>query len=50
MSLKVFVLFFIIRLYKVLLGRHAQVGARIEVDGSYVKIYDGPPLLEAFVS
>ena len=46
-SLKVQVLLFILCLCKILFWRHAQLGARIDVDNSYVKHRDGIPLPEA---
>ena len=46
-SLKVQVLLFLLRLCKSLLWRHAQVGARVEIDNSNVEHRGGTPLLEA---
>ena len=46
-SLKVQALIFLLRLCKSLFWRHARVGARIEVDNSYVEHRGGPPLQEA---
>ena len=45
--LKVQVLLFLLCLCNSLFRRHAQVGARIEVDNSNVKHESGPPLPEA---
>ena len=46
-SLKIQVLLFLIFLCKNLFRRHAQVGARVEVDNSNVEHRGGPPLPEA---
>ena len=46
-SLKVQVLIFLLRLFKILFRRHAQIGARIKVDSSNVKHRGGPSLPEA---
>ena len=46
-SLKVQVLLFLLCLCKILLRSHAQVGARIKVENSYVKQCGAPPLPEA---
>ena len=49
-SLKVQVFLFFLYLCKRLLRRHAQVGARIEVENSNIKHLSGPPLPEAVVA
>ena len=48
--MKVKVLLFLLRLCDIIFRRHAQVGARIKVENSYVKHRGAPPLPEAVVA